>query len=76
MKTLTKPQHVLMLALSGGGRIEYIDQNYTLVRKGEPNENFWPSTFYGLYDNQLVEPDYGGYIISKKGLEVLHGKET
>ena len=71
---LTKPQFQLMLALAVGARVEYIDNNYTLVQEGQSNENFWPSTFYGLWDNDLVRADSGGYVISDKGQEVLDGQ--
>jgi len=59
-----------MLALAVGARVEYIDKNYTLVQEGKPNENFWPSTFYGLWDNGLVKKDSDGYVISDNGREV------
>ena len=72
---LTKAQDALLKKLDAGAQIVYRINHYMVVNEDDPNfftMNLWPSTFYGLYDERLIEVnDIGGYIISDKGKEYL-----
>lgn len=64
---LTKAQDELLQQLENGAEVTFIDGHYTVI-EGKEAKKIWPSTFYGLYDQRLVEglPN-GNYTISESG---------
>lgn len=80
---LTKAQDALLRKLENGSEVIFKDGHYVVMTywpsgKGGDAEKIWPSTFYGLYDNELVEIvledqhyQLGRYTISDKGRKHL-----
>ena len=72
---LTKAQEALLDNLNKGAQIVYRRDHYMVANDDSDSfieTNLWPSTFYGLYDERLIEKnDLGGYSISDEGREHL-----
>ena len=72
--TLTKAQDELLRQLEKGFRVTFQDEYYVVFNNDEAHK-IWPSTFYGLYDQKMVEKDWtGNYTISEFGREQISGK--
>lgn len=71
---LTKAQGELLRDLENGSEITFKDGHYIVFGLlGE--HKIWPSTFYGLYDNRMVEKLAGGnYTISDHGKQQIRSK--
>lgn len=69
---LTKAQEELLARLENGCEVTLQDDYYTVVDKnGAKVDKVWPTTFYGLFDAQMVErQENGNYTITDEGLEV------
>lgn len=71
--TLTKAQKDLLNSLYEGCEVTHKSGHYTVVGKGQTTK-IWPSTFYGLYDEGLVEKsDNGNYTVSELGIKQIRG---
>jgi hypothetical protein len=71
---LTKAQDELLRNLENGWEVTLKDGYYTQI-KGDEIQKLWPSTFYGLFDQRLVEKlDNGNYTISYDGQQQIRDK--
>ena len=69
---LTKAQDALLRQLENGFEITFDGGHYT-VTGGEKPVKIWPSTFYGLYDQRLVEKTpNGNYTVSADGIRKIN----
>jgi hypothetical protein len=74
--TLTKAQRELLREMENGWEVRFHAGNYRLTKDGELGNKLWPSTFYGLYDNNLVERlNNGYYTISNDGKRKILGAD-
>lgn len=65
---LTVAQKALLRDMEDGWEVTYHSGHYRLTRNGELAKKFWPSTFYGLFDNNMVTKlENGNYGISNDG---------
>lgn len=77
---ITKAQDALLRKLENGSEVSYREDHYIIITawnngKGEDAEKIWPSTFYGLYDNRMVEKlPNGNYTISDYGKQQIRSK--
>jgi len=71
---LTKAQDALLRKLENGSEVTYRDGHYVVIRKGEEPEKIWPSTFYGLFNNGLVEQRKFAYTVSEDGIRQIRSK--
>ena len=71
---LTKAQDELLQELENGSLVVYKDGHY--VVSGMLGERkIWPSTFYGLFENDFVEVvGDRNYMISANGIEQIRSK--
>lgn len=73
--TLTKAQDELLQKLEKGSAVTFQDEYYVVFNNDEA-EKIWPSTFYGLYDQRMVEKDQNGnYTISDYGKQQIRSKD-
>ena len=68
MKSLTVAQTELLEKLDDGWEVTFADNHYSTIKDDEAGDKLWPSTFYGLFDEKLVErTKNGNYTISYHG---------
>ena len=68
MTQLTAAQKSLLSDLQDGHEVTFQDEHYQTMKDGSIQARIWPSTFYGLYDNDLViKTPTGTYTISELG---------
>ncbi len=68
MKSLTAAQTELLKKLDDGWEVTFADQHYATIKDDVAGDKLWPSTFYGLFDNDLVcRQSNGNYTISYHG---------
>lgn len=71
---LTKAQKELLGYLENGAEVTFFDGHY-VVGDEDGGKKIWPSTFYGLFDNRMVEKlDNGNYTISDHGKQQIRSK--
>lgn len=70
---VTRAQKELLKVLANGYEVTFRDGHYVTVHNDELSKaKLWPTTFYGLYDQGMVERlDNGNYTISIKGKDQL-----
>lgn len=69
---LTVAQGNLLREMDNGWEVTFHGKNYKLTKGGKFGAKLWPSTFYGLYDNEWVyQLDSGNYTISSEGKEQI-----
>ena len=73
---ITKAQRELLVNLENGYEVTFRDGHYVTIQDGELSKaKLWPTTFYGLYDQGMVERlDNGNYTISINGKEQIRGE--
>lgn len=74
---MTKAQDALLRQLENGAEVIYRDDHYVVTDPtcDGDDHRIWPSTFYGLYDNGLVEQHKFAYRISEDGIRQIRGKD-
>ncbi len=69
---LTGAQEELLLSLEDGWEVTFKEGHYVTTKDNLAGAKLWPSTFYGLYDNRLVEKlDNGNFTISYDGKQQI-----
>jgi len=72
---ITVAQRELLREMEKGWEVMFHAGNYRLTKDGELGNKLWPSTFYGLYDNDLVEKlPNGNFTISNDGKRKIRSK--
>jgi len=72
---LTKAQGELLVNLENGWEVTFKDGYYTQIKE-DATQKLWPSTFYGLFDNKLVEKlENGNYTISYDGQQQIRSED-
>ncbi len=75
MKSLTVAQTELLKRLDDGWEVTFTDNHYSTIRDDVAGAKLWPSTFYGLYDEHLVEKSKNGnYTISYHGKQQIRSE--
>lgn len=76
MAPITKAQEELLRQLENGSRVRFVGGHYTVVNPDDTQQKIWPSTFYGLYDQKMVEITKSGYTVSEYGKEQIRSKKS
>jgi hypothetical protein len=72
---LTKAQEELLREMENDWEVTFRDEHYTMIKGEELGNKLWPSTFYGLFDQGLVEKtERGTYTISYDGKEQIRSE--
>lgn len=72
--TITKAQEELLQQLENGAEVTFVGGHYTVLI-GDKKQKIWPSTFYGLYDQRMVERlPSGNYTVSDYGKQQIRSK--
>jgi len=73
---LTKAQDALLQQLENGSEVTFKEDHYVVVDESGEESKIWPSTFYGLYDKELViKLDNGNYTVSEIGKQEIRSKD-
>ena len=71
----TKAQDALLRKLENGSEITFKNDHYVIIGE-DTDEKIWPSTFYGLYDDEMVEKlPNGNYTVSANGIRKIRSKD-
>jgi hypothetical protein len=71
----TKAQDALLRKLENGSEITFKGEHYVIISEGK-DEKIWPSTFYGLFDDGMVEKlANGNYTVSANGIRKIRSKD-
>lgn len=77
MKPLTPAQVELLKNLDEGWEVTFTGGHYSTVKDDLAGAKLWPSTFYGLFDNRLIERlKNGNYTISYYGQQQIQRKDA
>lgn len=65
-----------MRKLENGAQVTFKDDYYVVFDQNNDAQKIWPSTFYGLYDQRMVEKNaIGNYTISDYGKQQIRSKD-
>jgi len=74
--TLTRAQKELLLNLADGWEVTFKNGHYSTVKGNLDGAKLWPSTFYGLYnDDMVVKLANGNYTISDNGKQQIRSED-